>query len=524
MLFNSFEFIFLFWPITLIGFFALARYVPTYRYLCSKLYLLVASLFFYGWWNPANLPLIAISIGCNYGIGSWLARANAPQSLKRTMLALGVAANLGLIFYYKYAGFFVATVNHLTDLDFNLGNIVLPLAISFFTLQQIAYLVDTYKGKAQASDLLSYCLFVCFFPQLIAGPIVHHNEIIQQFQRPSTYRFDPLKLSVGCFIFSLGLFKKAVLADRIAEFAELVFDAAAQGIPLSFFEAWVGALSYSIQLYLDFSGYTDMALGIAYSLGIYLPLNFNSPYKASSIIEFWRRWHITLSNFLRDYLYIPLGGSRLSLRRRDLNLFLTLLLGGLWHGAAWNFVIWGGLQGIYLIINHRWRQCCQQLKMQFKQFSPLSFRWLSWVITFLTILISWVLFRAKNLSTGLTIIGTMFGSQGISLPTQLNQVALLTSLENIGVKFDGLHNILHFSIDESVQLLISFWAVALLAPNTQQWMQQYWYRNEQSCDRSPILQRLSWQPTIAWSLLGAVIFSTGILHINRISEFLYFEF
>ncbi|MBT5260335.1 MAG: MBOAT family protein, partial [Nitrospina sp.] len=346
MLFNSYAFIFLFLPVTLLGFQLIGN-----RGHCrvAVSWLIGASLFFYGWWNPAYLGLILTSILFNYAVGVSLGSRPA-----KTVLVVGIAANLGLLGYFKYANFFVDNINALTGSDIVLERIILPLAISFFTFQQITYLVDTYRGETQECDFLRYCLFVTFFPQLIAGPIVHHREMMPQFAKDTFCRLKAKHLAVGLTIFSVGLFKKVILADGIAVYSTPVFDAAEAGVILTFVDAWCGALAFTFQLYFDFSGYSDMAIGLGRMFGIILPVNFFSPYKASNIIEFWRRWHITLSRFARDYLYIPLGGNRKGTLLRFANLMITMLLIGLWHGAGWTFVIWGGLHGSYLVINHGW--------------------------------------------------------------------------------------------------------------------------------------------------------------------------
>lgn len=527
MLFNSFEFIFAFLPLTLIGFFIGALLLPTQKQHWLRGFLVLASLFFYGWWNPNNLWLMGFSIGLNYYLGRWLNREALSQIQKKGLLGIGIGINLSLIFYFKYANFFAESVNQLTGTEFTLGKIILPLAISFFTFQQIAYLVDSYRGETEGYGFISYCLFVCFFPQLIAGPIVHHKDVLRQFEKPSIYKFSSICFSVGCFIFFAGLFKKVVLADRIALYATPVFDAAAQGISLSFFEAWIGALAFTLQLYFDFSGYTDMAIGAAYMFGIRLPLNFDSPYKATSIIDFWRRWHITLSNFLRDYLYIPLGGSRKGKLRRHINLMLTMLLGGFWHGAGWTFIIWGGLHGSYLVLNHQWRSFCKGIGL-WQEKTPLWFSILSWGMTFLAVVVSWVLFRADNLNTGLQFLGSMLGSQGFSLPRGFSQFSFLTVLSPLGVKFDGLQNLLSFSIADSVQLIAFLLAIALFTPNTQQWLTKYnpTLSKPRAGESLPerIWQKLHWRPNQVWAVMGALMATLGLWHINRVSEFLYFQF
>ena len=324
MLFNSYEFLFLFLPLSVAGFFLVGS---RGHHRLAVAWLAGASLFFYGWWNPAYVWLILASIGVNYTLGLGLgSRPSQGGLLRRFLLTLGITFNLGLLGYYKYSNFFVDTACSLMGGTSHLAAITLPLAISFFTFQQIAFLVDTYKGHARVYDLLHYCLFVTFFPQLIAGPIVHHREMMPQFMRRSFLRLNSEHVAIGLTLFCMGLFKKVVLADGVAAYATPIFHAAEQGVSLSFFDAWAGALAYTFQLYFDFSGYCDMALGIARVFGIRLPLNFNSPYKARNMIEFWRRWHMTLSRFLRDYLYIPLGGNRHGRVRRYVNLMLTMLL------------------------------------------------------------------------------------------------------------------------------------------------------------------------------------------------------
>ena len=354
MLFNSYEFIFFFMPITLVVFFLIG---VRGHHRIAIAWLVGASLFFYAWWNPAYLGLIFGSMLFNYSIGVALSnqRKRENATVKKGILILGVAANLGALGYFKYANFFVDTVNRLFGTPFHVDKIILPLAISFFTFNQLAYLADAYSGAAREYNFLHYCLFVTFFPHLIAGPIVHHKEMLPQFSSNSIYRYNSQDMAIGLTFFFMGLFKKVVIADSVAGYAIPVFKASAQGISLTLIEAWGGVLAYTFQLYFDFSGYSDMAIGLARMFGIRFPLNFHSPYKAVNIIDFWRRWHMTLSRFLKDYLYIPLGGNRKGEVRRYVNLFITMLLGGLWHGAGWSFVAWGALHGVYLVINHIWR-------------------------------------------------------------------------------------------------------------------------------------------------------------------------
>ena len=347
MLFNSFVFIFVFLPLTLAGFFLLGRFRPG----LAAAWLTAASLVFYGWWNPLYVGLLVLSICFNYACGVAIARATAGNDKRRSqrMLIFAVAANLGVLAYYKYANFFLASINPVSGTALSLGEIVLPLGISFFTFTQIAFLADAYYGKVREYSFVHYGLFVTYFPHLIAGPVLHHAEMMPQFAQPATYRFSFENAAVGITIFVIGLFKKVMLADEIGVYAKPVFDTAATGVELTALEAWCGALAYTLQLYFDFSGYSDMAIGLSRLFGVVLPLNFHSPYKAVNIIAFWRRWHMTLSRFLRDYLYIPLGGNRRGVARRYAALLITMVLGGLWHGAGWTFVLWGTLHGVYLV-------------------------------------------------------------------------------------------------------------------------------------------------------------------------------
>lgn len=409
MLFNSYGFIFLYLPVVLLGFFWLARY----KHAFAAAWLALASLFFYGYWNPAYIGLLLGSIVFNYVYGMWIARAGSQNATgrKRRLLILAISANLLLLAYFKYANFFIDSVNSIAETQWSLGNIILPLGISFFTFTQIAFLVDTYQGKVKEYNFVHYLLFVTYFPHLIAGPVLHHKDMMPQFAHASTYRINWNHVAAGLLLFTLGLCKKVLWADSLAPFATAIFDGAQHGMTTgtlpTIYEAWSGALAYTLQIYFDFSGYTDMALGIALMFNIRLPINFNSPYKSTSIIEFWRRWHITLSNFLRDYLYIPLGGNRHGQPRRYVNLMTTMLLGGLWHGAGWTFVIWGALHGVYLAINHLWREFVAE-------------RYLRWIpdwlgalsggtLTFIAVVAAWVVFRADNMTQAIVILKAMFG-------------------------------------------------------------------------------------------------------------------
>ncbi len=357
MLFNSYTFLFLFLPFTWILF----RFACAKRVLDVALALLmIASLVFYSYWNPPFVFLILFSILFNYSWGRLIERSSQHTRTHTLWLYSGVAINLLLIAYFKYANFMMSNITWLFAEEWSPRDIFLPLGISFFTFQQIAYLIDCSKGLAKEHAFTHYALFVTFFPQLIAGPIVRYEEIMPQFSRLRTFAMNYRNIAMGLTLLSLGLFKKVVVADTLSPWVAAAFDTHA---PLTLFEAWGGVLSYTFQIYFDFSGYSDMALGLGKLFNIDLPINFNSPYKALSISDFWRRWHMTLSSFLRDYLYIPLGGNRQGKLRRNVNLMTTMLLGGLWHGASWNFVVWGGLHGAYLVVNHAYKRLFSALSI-----------------------------------------------------------------------------------------------------------------------------------------------------------------
>ena len=410
MLFNSYVFIFAFLPLTLAGFFILGRYKP----LLAAAWLTAASLVFYGWWNPVYVWLLAPSVCFNYACGMTIVRAGlrGDRRMQKRMLIFAVTANIAVLGYYKYANFFLASINHVSGAGLTFGEIVLPLGISFFTFTQIAFLADAYYGKAREYNFVHYGLFVTYFPHLIAGPVLHHSEMMPQFGQPATYRFSFENAAVGITIFVIGLFKKVMLADNVGAYAKPVFDAAAAGVELTLLEAWCGALAYTFQLYFDFSGYSDMAIGLSRLFGVVLPLNFHSPYKAVNIIDFWRRWHMTLSRFLRDYLYIPLGGNRKGAARRYLNLMITMALGGLWHGAGWTFVAWGTLHGVYLAVNHGWRTLRGRLGQDLKR-STWWGRACACLLTFIAVVIGWVFFRAADFTAAVAMLKAMAGLNGV---------------------------------------------------------------------------------------------------------------
>lgn len=405
MIFNSLEFIFLYLPITLIGFYLLGSYSKDY----AVGFLSLASIVFYATWSPIFTLLLIFSIIVNYTGGLVLCRVH--KSNLRKVFFLGfVIFDLGLLFYYKYIEFFLCNFNLVFGTELPVLQVMLPIGISFFTFTQLAFLVDVYKGHAKEYNFVHYILFVTYFPHLVAGPILHHAQMMPQFSNKKTYVFDANNLAIGIFLFIIGLSKKVLLADRLGAIATPLFDSAEKISP-EFFTAWEANLAYSLQLYFDFSGYSDMAVALALMMGITLPINFNSPYKAKSIIDFWRRWHISLSQFLLHYLYIPLGGNKHGSLRRHQNLLVTMILGGLWHGASWNFVIWGGLHGFYLIVNHCFRSLPFPVWTQ--KIKGISF--LKWILTFICILIAWVFFRSPSVERALDILKGMFFLHGVNL-------------------------------------------------------------------------------------------------------------
>ncbi len=489
MLFNSYIFVFVFLPVTLVG----------YYWLSSGLgkrpaigWLVAASLFYYGWWNPDYLLLIGASIVANFAIGVWLqSPARGLEVRQRAILALGLGFNIALLGYYKYANFFVDSINSVGGTSYHLENIILPLGVSFFTFQQIAYLVDVHRGPAPRYSFLDYCLFVSFFPQLIAGPIVHHAEMLPQFSEERSRRFDPANLAQGSATFVIGFFKKVIIADSLSRTVNPVFDAAASGAAVGFADAWAGTLAYTLQVYFDFSGYSDMAIGIGLMFGIRLPVNFNSPYRARSIDDLWSRWHMTLSRFLRDYVYYPLGGNRHGEPRRYVNLMTTMVVGGLWHGAGWTFAFWGGLHGLFLCIHHFY----QPFRIDWPEgWSPLG-DFSARITTLFAFVSSIVFFRATSFPAAWSIIASMFGAEGLAFDESLRPGSALTWIA-VGT------------------------VIALLAPNTQQIVTD---------DRKPVplpfgFEVGGWRPTRIHALVTSFAFFIAVLYLSRANEFLYFNF
>lgn len=414
MLFNSYQFIIFFLPVTLAVFFGIARYS---RQLATA-WLALASLWFYASWNYPDLYVLLLSIVFNYVAAYWLTKLTSKA--KKILLWVSVSTNLLVLGYFKYSNFFIDNWNHVFGQAYSFTEIALPLGISFFIFTQIAFLVDSYRGDVKEFNPIHYLLFVSYFPQLIAGPILYHG-VISQFRGDRMYRWHTPDAAIGAVFFASGLVKKVIFADGVVAYVSPVFHAAKNGISVGWADAWLGALAYTVQLYFDFSGYSDMAIGLCLLCRIQIPFNFDSPYQAVNIVDFWRRWHITLSNFLRDYLYIPLGGNRHGEIRRYFNLFTTMLLGGLWHGAGWTFIIWGGLHGIYLVINHAWDWLRKQLGQNLKE-STWWGRLVGRAITFVAVVAAWVVFRAENLGGAITILQAMF-----RLPTSDGDFTFVTT-------------------------------------------------------------------------------------------------
>jgi alginate O-acetyltransferase complex protein AlgI len=505
MLFNSHIFIFAFLPLVLLGYYALTRAAGARA---GIVFLVLASIFFYGWWNPIYVPLLVGLMLGNFALGSWLGALQERPRAAKALLTVGITVNLAVLCYYKYTNFLIDNLRQLTGWEVPIASVVLPLGISFFIFQKIAYLVDSYRGETRGYGVVDYCLFVSFFPQLIAGPIVHHKDVVPQF-RASDGRLRADDLVAGITLFSIGLFKKVVLADNISVFANQAFNFIHSGQDAGFFTAWGGALAYTLQLYFDFSGYCDMAIGLARLFGIKLPMNFDSPYQAHSIIEFWRRWHITLSRFLRDYLYIGLGGNRKGPVRRHVNLMLTMLLGGLWHGAGWTFVFWGFLHGAYLIINHAWRHATADVRW----LKTPIFAAASWAVTLLAVVVGWVFFRAASFGDAASMLAGMCGLNGIAVPDKvLPHIPALAQLglgvEDMGMKFIGF------------AWIIALGLIALFAPNSQQIM----HRVEPVLEQVRPTRGPTWSPSLRWATVTGILFTASLLSLSRVSEFLYFQF
>ncbi len=488
MLFSSHLFVFVFLPVALLGWLGLAR-LPSRT--PARLWLLLCSSVFYGWWSVPFLGLLYAQIAGNYLLGEALLRM-PPRRARAAwwLLVAGVSADLAVLAWFKYSTFVAGNLAALTGLEFTIHAVVLPLGISFHTFQQIGYLVDCYRKSTRSYPPLDYALFVLFFPQLIAGPIVYHRELAPQFREPWRFRFDAAAMAEGIAFFVIGLAKKLLLADPMSALSDGVF-AAPAGAPPGFGAAWIGVLAFGFGLYFDFSAYSDMAIGLGRMFGITLPYNFDSPYQAVSIVDFWRRWHITLSRFLRDYVYIPLGGNRRGPARRHVNLMLTMLLGGLWHGAAWTFLVWGGLHGLYLLVNHAWSS---RAGPRMAHAAPA---WLGHLgaraLTLVAVMVAWVFFRAASFSDALAVLGGMAGLHGAGYAGAADNLADVAARAYVALAAGAL--------------------LALFGPSTQRMIDG---------GRAPAL--LAWRPSAAWAcaLAAMVVASIGLMAKTR--DFVYFQF
>ncbi len=537
MLFNSAIFIEAFLPIVFAGFFLLARFTNR---AATMVWLTLASLVFYGWWQPSYVPLLVGSVIVNFLIGRRLTAK--PQ---RVLLFLGIAVNVSLLAYFKYTGFGVEAFNEIFGTQSVIPQIALPLGISFFTFQQIAYLIDSHDGMVVDNNFWQYSLFVTFFPHLISGPITHNREIVTQLRDPEQFKPKWDSVAVGATLFFVGLFKKVMIADTFAKWANPVFDQATTGVGVSFIESWGGALSYAMQLYFDFSAYSEMAIGLGLLFGIALPINFNSPYKARNIIDFWSRWHITLTRFLTAYVYNPIvvGISR-SRARRNLPLpkrgkmgpgtflvivavptLFTMFISGLWHGAGWQFIIFGVLHGFYLIVAHAWRQWKARRDPSANSENPAGIA-ASVLLTFLCVVVAQVFFRAADVSSALNILSGMIGFNGFTVPLQFKDHAAISALvEGLGWRFDRVSN---FDSKEAVWVIGALAAVWTL-PNTLEWLRDYRTAVNFTPQPNWLQQRFPafvWRPSAANGLvLGAIFMVTGLIAISAApSEFIYFKF
>lgn len=542
MLFNSYEYILVFLPVTVVVFLALGR---NSRSLALG-WLILASVVFYAWWRPVNVAIIAPSVALNYVLGrALLGLAGDPARARRRMalLVLGIVFNVGFLGYFKYANFAVTVYDDMTGADFVWKNVILPLGISFITFQKIAFLIDVAGGRIKAFSLRDYLLFVMFFPQLIAGPIIHFTETMPQWAR-ATCRFDKTLFAVGITLFCFGLFKKVVLADGMAAHVTPVFAWAATGAEATFLQSWLAAVGFTLQIYFDFSGYSDMACGAALLFGIRLPINFDSPLKATSIVDFWLRWHITLTRFLTAYVYNPLAltltraraAKRLPmLRARDSHplAFLhvlvfptltTMVLSGIWHGAGYTFVLWGLLHGLYLVVNHLWRQYGPRPAPADAAGEPRVIGQLAgFAVTFLAVVVAMVLFRAPDLASAGNILGGMVGLNGLGLPGARFGDAGMQLL-------DGAVHAGDFATASAI--LLALLAIALLLPNSVQILAAYepvLYTPTRKAEvpgvLRPVIRRpLAWRPTLAWMVLFAALGAVSMIRLTGMSEFLYWQF
>jgi alginate O-acetyltransferase complex protein AlgI len=543
MLFNSLEFLFAFLPATLFGFYLLGGGVSRQA---AIMWLILSSLLFYGLWRPLNILIICPSIIVNYVLATTLLRLNQDEGsprLSKAVLTLGIAFNVLFLGFFKYTDFLYGTINDVFGANLELMHVVLPLGISFITFQKIAFLIDVQAGRVNSFTFFEYCTFVLFFPQLIAGPIVHYREMMPQFAA-APCRFDKENLAVGLTLLFFGLFKKVVFADKIAPLVTTIYEHAAAGGGTSFLLAWMAAIGFTLQLYFDFSGYTDMALGLARFFGIKLPPNFDSPLRASSIIDFWLRWHMTLTRFLTAYLYNPLvlwltrrrleqGRPGFSVRNPSVASFASLLMvptlatmfvSGLWHGAGYGFVLWGLIHGVYLTINHGWRVIAARLwpdRSSYVRFmEPVG-----WILTFVSVVAAMVFFRSPTMTSAIDLVKGMIGLNGIALPQ-----ALFDRLGRLGGMLHGF-GVIGESWDDGAFVRTAIYIailmfVALACPNTLQILSRYEpaLGVKPQSSKSMFGRILDWEPSVPWAVAVSAVAAIAMILIGGPSEFLYWQF
>jgi D-alanyl-lipoteichoic acid acyltransferase DltB (MBOAT superfamily) len=543
VLFNSYTFVFVFLPLTLAGLFAIAAFSRDW----ALRWLICASLFFYAWWRPLNVLLIAPSIAVNYALARMLLRLGENPTGRRAataLLVVGIVFNVVFLGFFKYNDFIRTAINDVSGAHLALTHIILPLGISFITFQKIAFLVDVHAGRVKSFSFQDYCLFVLFFPQLVAGPIVHYREMMPQFQRISC-RPDRQDFAAGLTLFLFGLFKKAVIADGISPLVTPIYEHAATVGGTSLLIAWMAAVGFTLQIYFDFSGYTDMALGIARSIGVRLPSNFDSPLRATSIIDFWLRWHMTLTRFLTAYIYNPLV---LTLTRRRLAqgrpgfggrnttpgafvqllmfpTLLTMLISGLWHGAGYLFIVWGALHGCYLTVNHAWRVIRPKLWPDEASYLRIM-KPGGLVLTFVSVVVAMVFFRSPNMRAAFDLLSGMIGRHGVALPQSLYEHlgSLAGALRHLGVVAEN------WSAQDFLSLTVWIFClmvIVLASPNTLQILAFYepsLGAARRASDREARGAMIEWRPSLVWALGISVIGVIGILSLGGRSEFLYWQF
>lgn len=515
MAFNSFEFLFVFFPLTLLTYFLLGRA----QKLNAQLYWLIACSFgFCGYFDFRYVFALLASIAFNYAIVTLINRTPMQaEKLRSILLNFAVCLNLAALAYFKYMNFFRESINSFAHTNFALTQVWLPLGISFFTFQQIAYLVSSSYGDTKSHGLARYILHVSFFPKLISGPITEYDEWMPQFDDPSNRVFNLKNFVLGLTVFTVGLVKKNCIADPISVWVNTMFSFAETGAKPYFLEAWLAALGYLTQLYYDFSGYSDMAIGIALMLNILLPLNFFSPYKSRSIVEYWQNWHMSLSNFFRGYLFTPMAKFRPGLRHWQLtSLFVTMTICGVWHGAGWTFLVFGVLHGTYVVVNHLWRQNARKAPAFIKQ----SVNFFSWPLTLAAVTFALVFFRASTLSSAMSLVEAMIGRYGLSLPKELSRfVGFLTTF---GIRFKGVFHAENMLITgEILRSLVPPLVATLILPNL------YEFTGLRSSAKSNAKGRVWWQwaPSPAWALVFALLTSLGFVSMfSENKQFLYFQF